>query len=98
MKRKDRIVLKTAGAMLVLLLFYFAQGAIVVITGIEGIPSALIRGAVIRGLVIITLANSIILYKESQSWDFAVRKKGRQRECSIFRRFCSLPFPLLRRE
>ena len=38
MKRKDRIVLKTAGAMLVLLLFFFAQGAIVVITGIEAFP------------------------------------------------------------
>ena len=47
MKRKDRIILKTAMATLLLLLFFFAQGAIVVITGIEGIPSALIRGAVI---------------------------------------------------
>lgn len=36
--------------------------------------------------------------KESQSWDFAMRKKGLQRECSIFRRFCSLTFPLLRWE
>ena len=54
MKRKDRIILKTAMATLLLLLFFFAQGAIVVITGIEGIPSALIRGALIWGLVIIT--------------------------------------------
>ena len=52
---QERIILKTAIAMLVLLLFFFAQGAIVVITGIDGIPSALIRGAVIWGLVIITL-------------------------------------------
>ena len=66
MKRKDRIILKTAMATLLLLLFFFAQGAIVVITGIEGIPSALIRGAVIWGLVIITLVNSIIRYCKCQ--------------------------------
>ena len=76
MKRKDRIVLKTARAMLVLLLFFFAQGAIVVITGIEGIPSALIRGAVIRGLVIITLANSIIRYKGISKLGFRSAEKG----------------------
>ena len=60
MKRKDRIVLKTAGAMLVLLLFFFAQGAIVVIGEIEGISSILIRGGVIWGLVALTLAYYII--------------------------------------
>ena len=43
--KQDRIILKTAMATLVLMLFFFAQGAIVVITGIEGVPSALIRGA-----------------------------------------------------
>lgn len=76
MKRKDRIVLKTARAMLVLLLFFFAQGAIVVITGIEGVPSALIRGAVIWGLVIITLANSIIRYKGILKLGFRSAEKG----------------------
>ena len=76
MKRKDRIVLKTARAMLVLLLFFFAQGAIVVITGIEGIHSALIRGAVIWGLVIITLANSIIRYKGILKLGFRSAEKG----------------------
>ena len=94
MKRKDRIVLKTAGAMLVLLLFFFAQGAIVVITGIEGIPSALIRGAVIWGLVIITLANSIIRYKGISKLGFRSAEKGAAKRM----RFCSLPFPLLRWE
>ena len=96
--KQDRIILKTAMATLVLLLFFFAQGAIVVITEIEGVPSALIRGAVIWGLVALTLAYSIIRYKGISKLGFVVRKKGRQRECSIFRRFCSLPFPLLRRE
>ena len=49
MIRKERIVLKTALATFVLLLFFFTQGAIVVIMGIDGVPSALIRGAVIWG-------------------------------------------------
>lgn len=84
MKRKDRIVLKTAGAMLVLLLFFFAQGAIVVITGIEGIPSALIRGAVIWGLVIITLANSIIRYKEISKLGFRSAEKGAAKRMLYF--------------
>ena len=60
---QERIILKTAIATLVLLLFFLAQGAIVVITGIEGVPSVLIRGAVIWGLVIITLAYYIIRFK-----------------------------------
>ena len=84
MKRKDRIVLKTAGAMLVLLLFFFAQGAIVVITGIEGIPSALIRGAVIWGLVIITLANSIIRYKGILKLGFRSAEKGAAKRMLYF--------------
>lgn len=84
MKRKDRIVLKTAGAMLVLLLFFFAQGAIVVITGIEGIPSALIRGAVIWGLVIITLANSIIRYKGISKLGFRSAEKGAAKRMLYF--------------
>ena len=76
MKRKDRIILKTAMATLLLLLFFFAQGAIVVIAGIEGIPSALIRGAVIWGLVIITLAYSIIRYKGISKLGFRGMEKG----------------------
>ena len=76
MKRKDRIILKTAMATLLLLLFFFAQGAIGVITGIEGIPSALIRGAVIWGLVIITLVNSIIRYKGISKLGFRSAEKG----------------------
>lgn len=42
MNEQNRIRLKTAAAMFVLLLFFSAQGAIVVITGIEGVPSAMI--------------------------------------------------------
>ena len=84
MKRKDRIVLKTAGAMLVLLLFFFAQGAIVVITGIEGVPSALIRGAVIWGLVIITLAYYIIRFKGISKLGFHGAEKGAAKRMLYF--------------
>lgn len=76
MKRKDRIVLKTAVATLVLLLFFFAQGAIVVTTGIDGVPSALIRGTVIWGLVVITLGYYIIRYKGISKLGFHGMEKG----------------------
>ena len=79
-----RIILKTAMATLLLLLFFFAQGAIVVITGIEGIPSALIRGAVIWGLVIITLANSIIRYKGISKLGFRSAEKGAAKRMLYF--------------
>lgn len=84
MKRKDRIILKTAMATLLLLLFFFAQGAIVVITGIEGVPSALIRGTVIWGLVIITLAYSIIRYKGISKLGFRSAEKGAAKRMLYF--------------
>ena len=84
MKRKDRIVPKTAGAMLVLLLFFFAQGAIVVIGEIEGISSILIRGGVIWGLVALTLAYYIIRYKEISKLGFRSAEKGAAKRMLYF--------------
>lgn len=84
MKRKDRIVLKTALAMFVLLLFFFAQGALVVITGIDGVPSALIRGAVIWGLVAVTLAYSVIRYKGISKLGFRGAEKGAAKRMLYF--------------
>ena len=84
MKRKDRIVLKTAGAMLVLLLFFFAQGAIVVIGEIEGISSILIRGGVIWGLVALTLAYYIIRYKGISKLGFRSAEKGAAKRMLYF--------------
>lgn len=81
---QERIILKTAIAMLVLLLFFFAQGAIVVITGIDGIPSALIRGAVIWGLVIITLAYYIIRFKGISKLGFHGAEKGAAKRMLYF--------------
>ena len=94
MKRKDRIVLKTAGAMLVLLLFFFAQGAIVVITGIEGIPSALIRGAVIWGLVIITLVKfHHPIQRNLKAGISQFGKRGGKENALFFAAFAHCPFP-----
>ena len=82
--KQDRIILKTAMATLVLMLFFFAQGAIVVITGIEGVPSALIRGAVIWGLVALTLAYSIIRYKGISKLGFRGMEKGAAKRVLYF--------------
>ena len=81
---QERIILKTAIAMLVLLLFFFAQGAIVVIMEIDGVPSLLIRGAVIWALVVITLAYYIIRYKEISGLGFRGMEQGAARRMLYF--------------
>ena len=82
--KQERIILKTALATILLLLFFFAQGAIVVITGIEGAPSALIRGAVIWGLVIITVVYYIIRFKEVSKLGFHGAEKGAAKKMQYF--------------
>ena len=82
--KQDRIILKTALATAVLLLFFFAQGAIVVIMEIDGVPSLLIRGAVIWALVVITLAYYIIRYKEISGLGFRGMEQGAARRMLYF--------------
>lgn len=84
MERKNRLVWKTAWATLVLLLFFFAQGAIVVIGEIEGISSILIRGGVIWGLVALTLAYYIIRYREISKLGFRGAEKGTAKRMLYF--------------
>ena len=84
MERKDRLVWKTAWATLVLLLFFFAQGAIVVIGEIEGISSILIRGGVIWGLVALTLAYYFVRYKEISKLGFRSAEKGAAKRMLYF--------------
>ena len=43
---KDRTIIKTVLATLTLLVFFFLQGAVVTVNGIEGATSALIRGGI----------------------------------------------------
>lgn len=78
------LVLKTIVAMVVLLLFFFSQGAIVVITGIEGIQSAVIRGAVIWSLVVITLVFYLIRYKNFAKLRFNKMESGVQKRLLYF--------------
>lgn len=56
--QKDRAnrIIKTIIAMGILLLVFFVQGAAVVVNELEGIESAVVRGFVLWGLVLITIA------------------------------------------
>ena len=76
MEMKDRTGLKTIVAFVFLLLFFFVQGAIVVITKMEGVQSAIVRGTVIWSLVVITLVYFIIRYGEISMLGFRKVKKG----------------------
>ena len=95
MEKKDRTGLKTAVALMLLLLFFFVQGAIVVITKIEGVQSAIVRGTVIWSLVVITLAYYIIRYRGISMLGFRKVKKEQQREYYIIHRYCLSLFRLL---
>ncbi|MDO4488165.1 MAG: CPBP family intramembrane metalloprotease [Eubacteriales bacterium] len=76
MEKKDRLVLKTIGVWFVLLLFMFVQGAIVVIGQIDGVPSALIRGAVIWASAIVAILVYYINHRELRSLGFTKAEKG----------------------
>lgn len=66
------------------MLFFFAQGAIVVISGIEGVPSAVIRGSVIWSLVAVTLAYYRIKYKGISNLGFHSVEKGAAKRMLYF--------------
>lgn len=53
--RADRVI-KTIIAMGILLLAFFVQGAAVVVNELKGIESAVVRGFVLWGLVLVTVA------------------------------------------
>lgn len=75
-EKKDRTRLKTAVALMLLLLVFFVQGAIVVIAKIKGVRSAIVRGIVIWSLVVITLTYYIINYRGISMLGFCKVKKG----------------------
>ncbi|MBO4750470.1 MAG: CPBP family intramembrane metalloprotease [Lachnospiraceae bacterium] len=54
-KKKDRVVLKTVIACLVVLFVFFVQGAVVVVGQLEGLSSILSRGGILWGAAILTL-------------------------------------------
>ncbi|MBQ1490636.1 MAG: CPBP family intramembrane metalloprotease, partial [Blautia sp.] len=70
------LIRNTAIAMIILLLFFFTQGAIVVMGQIEGTQSALIRGGVIWCLVVGTLLYFFIRNKNLQTLGFRKAEPG----------------------
>lgn len=83
-QRKDRLVLKTMGVMLVVMLFFFTQGAVVVINQMEGIPSILIRGAIIWALASVALIYHLIRYKAVEKLGFRKMEGGAGRSVLYF--------------
>lgn len=83
-QKKDKLFLKTIGVMIVVMLFFFTQGAAVVINGIEGIPSILIRGAIIWALAIVALINYLIRDKGIEKLGFRKMESGAGRSVLYF--------------
>lgn len=82
--KHDRKILKTVIATVVLLAAFFVQGAVVVMGGIAGTKSALIRGAVIWALVILTLCYYRIRYKGFSKLGFVRMEKGAAKRLLCF--------------
>ncbi|MBO7486239.1 MAG: alpha/beta fold hydrolase [Spirochaetaceae bacterium] len=76
---KYKLILKTIIALLILLVFFFAQGAVVVVNHLEGTKSALIRGGIIWLLVISTLLYFTVKYKNISILGFRSPKHGSSR-------------------
>lgn len=64
-KVKDYTSIKTFFATMVLLIFFFIQGAVVVINNIEGTESAVIRGVII-GLAAIAAILLVTAYRTTR--------------------------------
>ena len=62
-EKKDKRIIKTVIATMVLLIAFFVQGAVVIMWGISGVNSALLRGGIIWTLVILTLLYYALKYK-----------------------------------
>ena len=66
-------IIKTVLAMGAVLLAFFVQGAVVVVNGLDGIASAVVRGAIIWGVVLLTAASSGRIVVPSNSSIFLFR-------------------------
>ena len=73
---KDHRTLKTILAMGVLLLVFFLQGAVVAIGDLDGIASAVVRGAIIWGLALITTVFYLMRHKRLDFLGFAKPRRG----------------------
>ena len=82
--KNSRLILKTVVASFVLLAAFFVQGAVVVINKIDGAESALIRGGIIWGLVIVTLLFLLIKNKSLSGLGFVKIEKGAAKRLLYF--------------
>ena len=73
---KNKQVLRTVTALLILLVFFFAQGAAAVVFQLEGPVSALVRGGIIWLLVICTLLYFAVRHKSISVLGIRRPKKG----------------------
>lgn len=69
-------IIKTVLAMGAVLLAFFFQGAVVVVNGLDGIASAVVRGAIIWGLVLLTAAVCLIGYRRLDLLGFKRANRG----------------------
>lgn len=82
--KKERLIFKTVIALFVFLLFFFVQGAIVVINQIEGLKSIMIRGSIIWCLAIVTMIFYAIKDKSLRQLGFTGMEPGSARKLLYF--------------
>lgn len=83
-EKKDKRIIKTVIATMVLLIAFFVQGAVVVMWGISGVNSALYRGCIIWTLVILTLLYYSLKYKSLSILGFVRMEKGTAKRLLFF--------------
>lgn len=83
-QENQKRIVKTIIAMAILLLFFFIQGAVVVVNNLEGIESAVVRGIIIWGLVFITIAFYFLKYRTLTSLGFCKSKDGSFKQLMFF--------------
>jgi hypothetical protein len=81
---KDYKVIKTIIATMVLLVFYFVQGAVVIINELEGTKSALIRGMIIWTLVFVAVVFSLIKNRNLTSIGFCKPEKNSSKKLLFY--------------
>ena len=77
---KNNRILRTMIALLILLAFFFVQGAAAVAGHLEGTTSALVRGGIIWLLVICTLLYFAVRHKSIAVLRFCRPKEGSLKE------------------
>ena len=83
-EKKDRVILKTVIAMLVVLIVFFIQGAVAVVGQARGLASAATRGAILWGSVLLTILFFFVKNKEIASLGFRKMAPGAAKKLLFF--------------